>query len=282
MDRGKYKPYDSSKTRVCPAFIAVRRDPKPFLGLLSKLGIDTEGVELKAVNIVFSIPDKQKEKALNPNPEYLRWLLQHPEKTEIEHNLRRKRNLQKSDKMRLKLICPACRTAMIEEGLKGIDDCKKKDHYGRYWFVLEGATKPDVFIETNKFCLIAEGKRTEGGPKKDTRWKRHRHQIVRHLEGLRNYVIRKKPSVPAYGIFIVRGRDKAKFEKIYDSIDPFIESLPHAKSEEVCEIKRMYKGCLSWGDIYEAYDRKIAYVDHIQSNGERVLYHDYNGELDDL
>ena len=269
-------PYDSSKTRVCPAFIAVQNNPMPFFRLLSKLGIDTDGAVLK--NILFSIPGQQKEKSLNPNPDYLRWLLNHPDKTEIHHKLYGKKKASGSASMRLKLISANRQeqTEAIKAGLKEIDNCARRGQYPKRWFVLEGATKPDVFIETNKFCLIVEGKRTEGTPKIDTEWKRNRHQTVRHLEGLRHYVKQNKLCVPAYGIFIVREQDRMKFNAIYNSLAPFEESLPHAAAEEVIRIKEMYRGCLSWGDIHKAYDGKIRYIDHIKENGLNVWCDDYD------
>ena len=163
---------------------------------------------------------------------------------------------------------------MLNEGLAGIEDCERRGRYGKQWFVLEGATKPDVFIRTNKFYLIIEGKRTEGEPKTDTKWKQNRHQIVRHLEGLKYYAMHATPVLPAYGIFIVRGRDTKKFN-IYNEIYPFIESLPHdEKSAE--KIKDMYKGFMTWGDLYSAYAGKIRYIDHIEPNGDMIPCVDYD------
>jgi len=201
--------------------------------------------------------------------------LRNPEKTEISKRLSgcEPLSLSKNARCRLKLLngSQAEKADLLREGLDGIKSCKSCERYGKRWFILEGATKPDVFIKTNKFYLVIEGKRTEGGPKIDTYWKRNRHQIVRHLEGLKQY---SSSSLPKYGIFIVRGRDADKF-KIYDSITPFKESLPH-DNELAITIKNMYKGVLTWGELYSAYCGNIKYIDYIESDGTEILSNDYD------
>ena len=72
MSRGQY---NSSKTRVCPAFRVIKENPEPFFNLLhDKLGLNIEGLDMGDVTIKFADPEKEKkERPLNPNPMYLKW-----------------------------------------------------------------------------------------------------------------------------------------------------------------------------------------------------------------
>ena len=71
----------------------------------------------------------------------------------------------------------------------------------RAWYVLEGRTYPDAFIETPDALVVVEGKRTEAGPTRDTTWMAGRHQIWRHMDAA--WEIRGRRLV--YGLLIVEG-----------------------------------------------------------------------------
>jgi hypothetical protein len=71
----------------------------------------------------------------------------------------------------------------------------------RGWYVLEGVTRPDVYLESEKVIVVIEGKRTESGPTTDTTWMRIRHQMLRHLDCA--WECRKGRDV--FGFFIVEG-----------------------------------------------------------------------------
>ncbi len=264
---------NSSKTRICPAFQVIEQNPEPFFALLSeKFGSEfSSSAMITEIEFSGSKIGTGKEKGFDPNPKYLKWLLEHPNETEIERLLKRKHEKgnasSESDKKREQLVSPdkAKAESARVEGLSGIGVCEKSGKYSKKWFVLEGATTPDVFIHTDKFYLIIEGKRTEHRPERHTTWKRDRHQIVRHLEGLQLYVKQEKSTLPAYGIFIVEKADLENFN-IYDTMEPFDKSLPHLNEKERRKIQRMFKGCLTWDEVraaYEKCDEKIKYQDRI-------------------
>jgi hypothetical protein len=52
----------------------------------------------------------------------------------------------------------------------------------RAWFVLEGPTSVDAYLETPELILLVEGKRTERGPTTRTTYMPVRHQILRNLD----------------------------------------------------------------------------------------------------
>ena len=288
MSRGQY---NSSTTRVCPAFRVIKENPEPFFNLLhDKLGLNIEGLDMGEVTIKFADPEKEKkERPLNPNPMYLKWLLCNPDKTLIGDKLEKKKSrrekLSDSEKMRWKLLeeVKSGKTVLRKEGLDKIDaiiekiNLGREKYYGKEWFILEGSTMPDVFIETNRFYMIVEGKRRESGPKIGTTWYKKRHQMVRHLEGLVCYKHAKdnrheaNANKPTYGIFIVDGSIAKKYKlERYIEDDPFLESLPHLKDNKKMydEIKQSFlwgkQTHLTWRQIYDCYakqdGKKIKYL----------------------
>jgi hypothetical protein len=122
----------------------------------------------------------------------------------------------------------------------------------RAWYVLEGPSQPDVYLETDELIVVIEGKRTESGPTTDTSWMEVRHQILRHLDCA--WEVRGEKSV--FGFFIVEGKGEA------DAIDVpqgWVEacrqtvsksalrgSLPHRLPEERREIADAFLGATTW------------------------------------
>ena len=303
--------YNSSKTRVCPAFRVIKENPEPFFNLLhDKLGLRIDGLNMGKGDVTIEFADSEngeKEYPLNPNPMYLKWLLYNPDQTLIGDKLKKKKargeKLSDSDKMRLGLLKDS---KLREEGLNKIHDVAKEileeeKYYGKDWFVLEGCSMPDVFIETNKFYMIVEGKRRETGPKIGTTWYKHRHQMVRHLEGLVCYKHAKihregtKANKPTYGIFIVDGCIVRKYKlERYIEDAPFRESLPHliddefmrefnvANSKEIYdEIKKSFLWCrqthnpgfVTWRQIYDRYaERSEKEIEYLKSTNPDVSY----------
>jgi hypothetical protein len=72
------------------------------------------------------------------------------------------------------------------------------------WYVLEGLSQPDVYLETPEVIVVIEGKRTEAGPTTHTRWMPHRHQMLRHLDCA--WEVRGQRAV--LGFFIVEGQGR--------------------------------------------------------------------------
>ena len=270
-----WHPFDSSRTRVCPAFEVIEKNPTPFFELFCEhFNLKIDPTELIIEEIRFADGISRKEKPLNPNPEYLKWMINHPDETLIERKLSNKSKLSKTDRKRFGLLRGAC----VQEAVDGIESAAKKGAFGRDWYVLEGATKPDVYIKTNKFYLIVEGKRTEAGPEVGTLWNGHRHQMVRHLEDLYFHCLKEKQTLPAYGIFIVRKKDEEKFD-LYKAKLPWVESLPHM--EDVSQIQSLYLGCLTWGEIFLKYRGEITYVERIEEDGSCIPYEPDQYDIDD-
>jgi len=192
---------------------------------------------------------------------------------------RRAKNLKEADRERQVLLEEG---SNLDCGLQGVEVCSRNKVFGKKWYILEGATRPDVYIKTNQFYLIVEGKRTEGRPEWGTKWDSNRHQIVRHIEGLRVRREDEGSSLPIYGMFIAREKDRPAFD-IYADAQPFIDSLPHICDENNAirnrryfdEIKDAYLGMISWGALYKAYQGMIKYYSHVLEDGTLEAYGEY-------
>lgn len=123
---------------------------------------------------------------------------------------------------------------------------------GRLWYVFEGNSYPDVFIETPDALIIIEGKYTESGATTRTSWMPDRHQMLHHLDGA--WEIRGDRSV--YGLFIVDGEsndDPAVPKKWLDAaastVSPEVleNSMPHRKtSAERQQVADCFVGITTW------------------------------------
>lgn len=52
----------------------------------------------------------------------------------------------------------------------------------RAWYIREGPSEPNVYLETPDLLVVIEGKCTEAGPMTHTTWMPGRHQMLRHLD----------------------------------------------------------------------------------------------------
>ncbi|MEZ5285576.1 MAG: hypothetical protein R2712_12390 [Vicinamibacterales bacterium] len=143
---------------------------------------------------------------------------------------------------------------------------------GKGWHVLEGASYPDVFIETPDTLVVVEGKRTEIGPTTHTSWMATRHQMWRHIDAA--WEIRGRRLV--LGFFIVEGRGQdasdvpeAWAQAARDTLSAAaIEgSFPHRSQAEREGIIGGFLGATTWQAVCAQFD-----IDYT-SLPDRVVLH---------
>jgi hypothetical protein len=120
------------------------------------------------------------------------------------------------------------------------------------WYILEGQSRPDVFLQTPEFIVVIEGKRTERGPTCKTKWMRGRDQMIRHIDCA--WEIRGTRKV--LGFFLVEGDGNADAIAIPPGwtqaarnivcSESLKLSLPHRTQEERAEIKNCFLGVATW------------------------------------
>lgn len=86
----------------------------------------------------------------------------------------------------------AARTKAIMELEAKYDTLNPAD---RMWYLFEGFTNPDIFIEGDDYVIVCEGKWTEPHITTTTKYLsskgEYRNQMIRHIQGALNYTNKK-------------------------------------------------------------------------------------------
>jgi hypothetical protein len=236
--------YDSSITRVSPVFDRLYQMDKTGLTWLPKLLKLPEipnhpSPEFEDTSSIIEARWENNEKPLSAPRSLVRWLIQNlfpPDRSNQKEN-----EITKKKRQALKQKDPK----VIQEALKLLE---QTDLPERAWYILEGPSQPDVYLETGNMIVVIEGKRTEPIPTTTTKWMPARHQMLRHIDC--SWEI--KGSKRVCGFFIVEGDGRADAYEVPEqwttaSNETISEvalrrSLPHRKPEEVSEWPNPFLG----------------------------------------
>lgn len=245
---------DSSLTRVNPVFTSLAgSDPTGASWLPTLLTIPQHGHPQAASpsglevtvkdpkDIAWTNGDDRKEKALAPPVSLLSWLVRNvatpaklPKASEESQELRRK--LLRRDPATVAQALHLLRSSPSNTG----------------WYIFEGLTYPDVFIETPDALIVIEGKRTEAGLTTHTTWMSGRHQMLRHIDAAWEM----RGSRQVFGFFIVEGDDsgdvpeKWKAAALETVSKPAIDgSLPHRGPDDREGIAKAFCGVTTWQQV---------------------------------
>lgn len=247
--------FDSSKTRVVPVFEKLSR----MDGMVGRLlQLPTYGHPLASVKATSLCIVEARwggdEASLPPPVSLLSWLIRNlpstgvgkPPGDEGPATKRRKLFEQNPETIgeALDLLCG-------HAGVKG-------------WYVLEGPSRPDVYLMTDDAIIIVEGKRTEHGPTVGTTWMPRRHQILRHLDA----AWERRGFRKVYGMLIVEGDGGADAvdvppQWVHASLSSIstaalADSFPHRGPAEQMEIARCFLGVTTWQAVCRTFDIKWA------------------------
>ena len=113
------------------------------------------------------------------------------------------------------------------------------------WYIFEGFTYPDIFIEGDDYVIVCEGKWTESDITRSTTHLKFRDQIVRHIQGALNYTNKK-----VYGFYIVDENcnycNELKKDAFAGQLEKETIELDNAEKEQILEA---YHGFTTWQDI---------------------------------
>jgi len=153
------------------------------------------------------------------------------------------------------------------------------------WFVLEGCTHPDIFIETDNYIIVIEGKWTEGEiTNKVSHINGPRNQMVRHLQGALNYNIEKKLNKKVIGFYIVDEERSTPYKNEL-TIKYFKETILPAEAIKWERYKdtlsEYYYGFITWDDVLGAFPAlSEKYEDESKIfNDNKVLLNQLNKKL---
>jgi hypothetical protein len=129
----------------------------------------------------------------------------------------------------------------------------------RAWYVLEGPSQPDVYLDSAAAVIVVEGKRTETAPTTSTAWMRVRHQMLRHLDAAWEY----RQGRRIYGLYIVEAQTgTSSTEPPYtwhEAVESTISgevlraSLPHRTADERSQIASALLGVTTWQAVCDEF-----------------------------
>jgi hypothetical protein len=233
MPGGKF---DSSKTRVTPVFKKISERGDGWVYSLLKL-VNAEAaatateLDLSSSKAYFG----EHEHALDPPVSLLSWLVRNPTPAVLsQKEIAERTGLAQRDSVTVQEALRLLRASATSSG----------------WYILEGQTYPDVFIETPDALVVVEGKRTEAGPTTHTKFMEGRHQIWRHIDAA--WEIRGRRRV--FGFFAVEGiestgdipenwREAVNYARSTSALET---SFPHRSIEERSAIARCLLGVTTW------------------------------------
>jgi len=129
----------------------------------------------------------------------------------------------------------------------------------RAWYVLEGPSQPDVYLDSADAVIVVEGKRTETAPTTSTAWMRVRHQMLRHLDAAWEH----REGRRLYGLYIVEAESGTSsteppttwHEAVESTISEEVlrASLPHRTPDERLQIASALLGVTTWQAVCDEF-----------------------------
>lgn len=161
-----------------------------------------------------------------------------------------------SEETKKKRLLLANKAFPLKDVYKAIDNNEQ-------WSILEGNSKPDLFIESDRFLLVVEGKLTEPHTTSSTSYLKTRNQMLRHIQGAIEYNRKKHQNKKIIAFYIIPEtfsqiteiKDKSRFDEIIEK-----ESVMITDPEYIKEIKSCYYGCTTWEKIEKHFNIKFRAV----------------------
>jgi hypothetical protein len=237
--------YDSSKTRVAPVFDALRAGGGDWVRkLISLAGGSQQTQEPRDDDLKFlSGAWGDREAPVPPPVSLLSWMIRNPDRL-------RSSEAENSDRYLLLRGDPAATAKAL--------NLLRSETSARAWYIFEGPTVPDAYIQTPDALVVVEGKRTEAGPTTNTTWLAGRHQIWRHIDAAWERRGRRQ----VFGLFIVESKGGTSevpelwLKAVQDALSPAViaSSFPHRSPEERQEIAACFVGVTTWQRVIQEFN----------------------------
>ena len=256
--------FDSRFTRVQPIFDEIQKQDNWLTSLLD-LSFHNSNHKAPPASPIIEKYWGDSEKTIKSPDEYLLWMIANTNK--LKDKSPDFGTSKDDDTRRLRKELFQRNKDIYRKARKSI----KENTYDT-WCILEGPTNYDLFIETEDFFYIAEGKRTENQRTSDTTWNSNRDQMIRNIDCLFSYNTQK----PIYAFYILEEQDGILLNKwpldikYYTQKEHFKDSLPHRSEIEVDIIFESYIGHLTWQGLIEKFkiDKSIIPDRYEKANGE--------------
>ena len=247
--------YDSSRTRVAPVFGRLQCfDPsgrvwlQGLLELANTRKLPRPQAGTSPLRVAKWWP---REARLAAPPGLLRWLLENAQEPRDAAAWGRRPEVMAS---RRRVVDRDADT--LAGALRSLQERRPSP---RAWYVLEGPSQPDVYLDSADAVIVVEGKRTETGPITSTAWMSVRHQMLRHLDGAWEH----RQGRRIYGLFIVEAEkgttsvepSSAWHEAVELTISDEVlkGSLPHRSPDERSQIASALLGVTTWQAVCDEF-----------------------------
>ena len=234
--------YDSSKYRVVPLIEAIKKNPRNFEAFLKTV----EGIpDLMCPNDEKDYFYGDHEKQLKPTKAHLQDLVRYISKKRFD----KIPNTSKKREALYGMYGDAEREKAKNEALDLIDAVYDEPILPKAWYIFEGSTNPDIYIEGDCYIILCEGKWTEPHiTEKTTHLKEkdeQRNQMIRHIQGALHATEKK-----VYAFYIADAdcgyTDKLTKSALAEQIEN--ETI---QPEEKNEILASFYGYTTWQKIKE-------------------------------
>lgn len=250
--------FNSSTYRVRPLAKEIEKDTRNLLALLKLVELDGKpsitNIEINEIIEMFYSEGQsingpgKKEKALRPPQEHLIWMVQNfnlckkdsgqSEMTKIHRDL-----LRRGDPVQISKAGSLIKNTYSDGA--GLPSS---------WYILEGTSNPDLFIETDELLIVIEAKWTEPTITSSTTYLEHRSQMVRHIQGALEYnrtsCENKKTVIGFYIVddvkFVLKNKQLMSLRGFSGELQK--ETVPIANKQEIIDC---YKGYTTWQKIQE-------------------------------
>ncbi len=245
---------NSSLTRVKPLFDFINSDIDKLNRFLELFKNTKKRVKQ---NSLIEIRYGENEKKIPPSKSILIWMLQNLDTLNKVKNYGVKNIDSETYKKRSELF--SGNVKLIDEAINTIQTKTKIPDKG--WYIFEGNTFPDIFIETSDAIFIGEAKRIENDITTKTIWLNQRDQLIRHIDSLLD-----QPK-PIYSFYILekeeylKGTYKKRME-LYSKKDYFKENLKHRDDKIIERAFVSFIGFVFWENIADCFE--ISFPDKIK------------------
>lgn len=246
---------NSSLTRVKPLFDFINSDIDKLNRFLELFEKTNKRVKQ---NFLIEIRYGQNEKKIPPPKSILIWMLQNLNTLNKVKNYGVKNIDSETYKKRSELFSGNIK--LIDEAINAIKTKTKIPDKG--WYIFEGNTFPDIFIETSDSIFIGEAKRTENDITTKTIWLNQRDQLVRHIDSLLD-----QPK-PIYSFYILEKEEYLKGTyikrmELYSKKYYFKENLKHRDDKTIERAFNSFIGFIFWENIADCFE--ITFPDKINN-----------------
>ncbi len=239
---------DSSIYRIKPMMNYLLEDKKRLVEFLARVGITVQTNELKKTAIFYA--DHNGEKALIPPCNYLKEIIDNLPKNAYAKKAVEKFKNNETRKKRMQLFTDENFREEVKADITK-EYSNQKESYNDFKY-FEGSSYPDVYIETEKYIIVIEGKWTEASPTEKTSYIQNRNQMVRHIHDAINYAEINNLDKVVKAFYVVEN-DFAERNKI--DRKSFQEKLPRQFGIKGYEniIAEAYLGFITWQEVEQMY-----------------------------